>query len=118
MHGTIIELMDVSNQVITFPKPQEALEYIKKNNPEDAMPAGSIDLIFLDLNMPVMNGFQFLDEYKKLHEIDKSRFVIYMVASSTNQEIIDNAAAYHEVLSGLIEKPLDEEKIEELINNL
>jgi CheY-like chemotaxis protein len=52
----------------------EALEYIEKNPPPPS-------LVFLDLNMPLVNGFEFLVTYKKNPDYQKSHVVIYSTSS-------------------------------------
>ena len=59
----ILKIKKLAENVLTFPDGEEAYNYIEQNkeNPEK-LP----DIIFLDINMPIMDGFQFMEEYTKL----------------------------------------------------
>ncbi len=71
-------------------------------------------IIFLDINMPRMNGWEFLDAYKKLDDAQKGGIVIAMLTSSNNAD--DMSIAKEEYgLPAYIYKPLTLEKFEELV---
>ena len=61
----LLESTGLANHIQSFYNGQDALTYLKdeKNNTTEELP----DLIFLDINMPIMNGWEFLEEYQKLH---------------------------------------------------
>ncbi|MEX2514171.1 MAG: response regulator [Cyclobacteriaceae bacterium] len=69
------------------------------------------DVILLDINMPIMNGWQFLDMISQV-ELPES-IKIYVVSSSINQEEVDKANAYG-IVTDYITKPLTLEKIKTL----
>lgn len=74
------------------------------------------NVILLDINMPIMNGWQFLEEFKN-REMDIYGIRIFVVSSSINQDEIDRANAYKYV-NGYIFKPLTMDKIKELKEKL
>ena len=59
----------------------EALEYLKKED-QQLQPS----LIFLDINMPGMNGWEFLDEFEKIPAEDRSNIIVSMLSTSINPD--------------------------------
>jgi CheY-like chemotaxis protein len=89
---------------------EEALDFLrKKNSVQEAMP----DLILLDINMPVMDGFEFLKEYEKLEIADKEKVVITMLTTSTNPGDMDKFSKAK--VASYINKPLTEPKLIEIM---
>ena len=75
------------------------------------------DLILLDINMPIMNGFEFLEEYEKLPSKEKQEQQIVVVSSSTLEIDRERAARFPSV-TGYCPKPIGSEAIAELISRL
>ena len=73
------------------------------------------ELIFLDINMPRMNGWEFLEQYRKLKTNQKANAII-MLTTSLNPEDKKRANAIQEV-NGFETKPLTHQMIEEILNN-
>ncbi len=70
------------------------------------------DLILLDINMPIMNGWEFLDAFQK---VEKSQQVpVVMLTSSIDKEDINKSKQYPKV-KGYFSKPLDSSKIQEML---
>ena len=84
---------------------------------ETFLEENEIDLIFLDINMPVMNGWQFLDEYHKIIEQFKKPIYIYMVSSSVDDCDIQRSREYSGVTDYIV-KPINKIKYQELIDRL
>lgn len=84
VHKKMIELNKFASQVRTFVKAKDALYYLSEiddlNYNEHLIPS----IIFLDLNMPLINGFQFLELYEKLPSIIHSKCKIVILTSSLN----------------------------------
>lgn len=72
-------------------------------------------IILLDIQMPVMNGFDFADAFENLSEIIKSGYAIYMVTSSTNESDLIRAKNYPSIRR-LYNKPLTRSIILEITN--
>jgi len=110
-HEREIRKTNESTIIITKNNGLEALEYLKsqKNN-NDIHP----DLIFLDINMPKMNGWDFLKEYNSLDKKLQSRAIIIMLSTSKNPEDISRGKTWSFV-SDYIKKPLTKEIMEDII---
>jgi CheY-like chemotaxis protein len=72
------------------------------------------DLIFLDINMPLMNGWAFLDEYQKLPAHQQGRAVIVMLTTSLNPDDAAQAARFSEI-SEFRSKPMTKTMILDII---
>lgn len=94
-----------------------ALDYFSKI-PEDSntIPLFTTDLILLDINMPVMNGFEFLNKLAKMKAFIKNPIDVYFLSSSNNKEDISEALKL-QYCSGYIKKPLTKENIKNLIES-
>ena len=88
----------------------------KKDEYKDGFPP---TIIFLDINMPRMNGFDFLDAFSKLKEQDSryNSIVIMMYTSSDNKEDMEKAKQYACVKDYII-KPISESDIERIKNDV
>jgi len=87
----------------------DAIEHIKNNATEDNLP----DLILLDVNMPIMNGWQFLDEFGKLADLPK-RPTIYMISSSNNEVDINRSKEFNGAVRGYFLKPICKEDLDKI----
>lgn len=72
---------DCAKNIKTFLSAVDALAYLKNNTATEYIRP---NLIFLDINMPIMNGWEFIVEYEKLDETLKSDFVLVMLTTSLN----------------------------------
>ncbi|MDB5007528.1 MAG: response regulator of RpoS [Mucilaginibacter sp.] len=81
---------------------------IQKNDPSKFP-----DYILLDINMPIMNGWEFLDEYNRLNIDPSGRCKIYIISSSVFSNDINKARSYP-LVKDFVSKPLNVEKIIEL----
>ena len=88
----------------------EGINFLEDNqhNP-DLLP----DIIFLDLNMPVMNGWQFLDKYSVLETNLPKQISLYIVTSSLDCTDFEYSQLYH-CVNGFITKPFVPEKISKI----
>lgn len=89
----------------------EELTEMQKNSPEK-LP----DFILLDINMPIMNGWEFLDEYKRLNIDTTGKSKIFIISSSVFSNDISRAKSYP-LVKNFISKPLSVEKIREMLES-
>lgn len=85
--------------IISFNYADEALKFLKEN------PGQNIDVIFLDINMPRMNGFEFLEEATQELGGDFARMVVVMLTTSINPSDRQRAQA-NPVVRAFLEKPM------------
>lgn len=112
----ILKEAEVCNHIQIALNGEEALEYLNKSSENDQNGLHpKPELIFLDINMPRMNGFEFLEEYQKLDESLKSSIIIIMLTTSLNPDERARALQIEEVKE-FMNKPLSPETIHELIN--
>lgn len=113
LNKAILRRLKIANNVISAQYAEDALELldsINKNEPsQDKVP----DLIFLDINMPKMNGWEFLDAYKKISLGDKMPKII-MLSSSINPDDEEKAKSMAEITE-FRNKPLTFEMVEEIV---
>ena len=76
-----------------------------------------IDIVLLDINMPIMNGWEFLDEYKRLNLDPLGKSKIYIISSSVFNNDINKAKSYP-LVKDFVSKPLSVDKIKDLLGLL
>ena len=91
---------------------QQALDYLESLSKTNSHQPG---LILLDLNMPVMDGWDFLDNYMKSYASIFRETKIVILSSSINPEDFKKADQYPAVIN-FINKPLTNQRVEELKN--
>lgn len=111
LNSRLLKRMAVAEQVHVASSSQKALTFLADQQLTDA-PATL--LIFLDINMPIMNGFEFLDQLRT-HDLQHLTLVIVMLTTSTNDKDLDQVKSYPEVLT-FLNKPLSEEKVEAVLD--
>lgn len=110
----IIEQTNLIDLIKVFGNGLDAINFLKENkNNVDALP----DIILLDLSMPIMNGWQFLEEYNKLNPTIGKKITIYICSSSISPDDITRAKTISEV-SDYIIKPITKDKLIDLIKKL
>lgn len=106
-----IQATQLANQILQFQNGQEALDYLSCHLKElDILP----DIIFLDINMPITDGWMFLDEFNKLKADLGKDILIYMVSSSIDPRDL-NRARSNPMVSDYVEKPISLNRFAELL---
>ncbi|TYB80276.1 response regulator [Bizionia saleffrena] len=104
----VLRLSDFGGDFLVFNNGEDAFNHLKPLYIDDTEVP---DLIFLDLNMPIMDGWQFLDEFIKL-KLSKV-VTLYIVSSSIDPVDIEKAKEY-EKISGFIIKPIDKASLRKI----
>lgn len=108
-----IEETNLATDIKEFGDGQVAIEYLKKIvSDKESLP----DIIFLDLSMPVMDGWEFLKEYLTLEPKMGKKIKLYIFSSSISPHDIERANSIGAVTDFII-KPLSKEKFIEVINS-
>ena len=117
LHKIILDDADICNYVKVATDGINALEYIiNAGKPGQEAEYPKPDLILLDINMPRMNGFEFLEEYHKLDEKLKAKVTIVMLTTSLNPDDKKTATSYVEV-KGFETKPLTIEMLKPILED-
>ena len=104
----IMESYRFSEKILVFQTGQDGLEYLSQNKDRiDDLP----EIIFLDINMPIMDGFQFLEEFDKFNDNVLTKCRIIMLSSSISPKDIDRAAS-NKYVKKYLNKPLNARYLE------
>ena len=107
-----IKAANLTDRILQFENGEEALSFLKSNAADsESLP----DYIFLDINMPFVDGWMFLDDYAELKRLLTKEIRIYMVSSSIDPRDIDRARQNENVREYVI-KPVSREKFVELLS--
>ncbi len=110
----LMKKVDFSNEVMVFHNGQEAIDaMLDLLNLGDTLPS----VIFLDLNMPIKDGWGFLDDFVKIPHHNRDLVTIYVVSSSITSADRLRAGQY-EIVSNYIVKPVEEYQLREILEDL
>ncbi len=100
-----------STDIKTFLKPEVALQYIKDSyySTQD----DTCTVIFLDINMPILSGWDFLDIFKEFKSDIKKQFIVYMLTSSIDARDREKAEL-NPLVKGFLCKPLSTDAVKKI----
>lgn len=108
----ILEIQNAAEKIITFSDGEEAFQFISKNMEEQKdLP----DIIFLDINMPIMDGWQFLEAFEKIRLQVNKKIAIYLLTSSIDPTDMARANKISSITQYLT-KPINPETLRSLIS--
>ena len=110
IHKRVLELTGFCTNILVKNSGKSALEYLEENkNNMDVLP----NIIFLDINMPIVDGFVFLFEYENFPDNLKEKCKIVILSSSDSKRDIDRIVD-NEYVINFITKPLSEDALAKL----
>ena len=104
-----ITLNEFADQVIAFTTIKDALSFLSKAVNEEGILFP--DIIFLDIHMPVQDGWDFIDAYREFPKTVKGKGRLYMLSSSIDESDILRSKQYQDVRD-FIRKPLSKKDLE------
>ncbi len=110
LNELILRDVDCAEHIEVAQTGDEALEYLEHAVPDEHAPVP--ELIFLDINMPAMDGWEFLDRYDKF---DPEQVVVVMLTTSLNPEDEQRAQSRSNIKC-FVHKPLTKDKVEDILN--
>jgi CheY-like chemotaxis protein len=117
MSSMLLEERGCAEQIKVAESGAKALSYLTNSEQSSVDPEHfpCPDVIFLDINMPAMDGWEFLDNYKKLESKHRGKVIIIMLTTSLNPDDKIRAENIPEI-SGFENKPLTTEMIDRVLN--
>lgn len=107
-----VEMNNLDYEILNFSNGQEAINFLNENiENRNLLP----DLIMLDVNMPIKDGWEFLEEYQLLNNDIKRSINLYMVTSSVIQSDIDKASRNENILT-FISKPITNQQLKKMLD--
>lgn len=111
LNQLLLKRLDVAEQLQVALNGQEALNALQTEAPE--APDLEPTLVFLDVKMPVMDGFEFLEAYDQLPAARRSGVVIVMLTTSLHPQDLERVQQLR--IGGFLNKPLTREKVDSVL---
>lgn len=110
----IMKEVNFSEEVIVYNNGQDAIEGLQEliNEGKKIPP-----VIFLDLNMPIMNGWEFLDEFTQIPNHNRGDVTIYVISSSVDPRDLEKIKTYN-VINNYILKPVVREDLQTVLQQI
>lgn len=107
----IIEKYELCSRILEFKNGLEAINYFKNVNDKNLLP----ELVFVDINMPVMDGWGFLQHFMQLPYIPENNMTVYVASSSVDIADMNKAKSFSFIRDYIV-KPLSIEKLKHLFS--
>lgn len=115
VYGTkrLIKEIGFSDKILVYNNGQEAIDGLNQMTANgEELPS----VIFLDLNMPIMNGWEFLDDFVKIPNNSREKVTVYMISSSVNPRDLERIKGYH-IVTDYILKPMSSEDLKRILKH-
>lgn len=110
-NSIVLKQANIAKKITNLDSGSKVLKFLVENNSQ--LP----DIMLLDINMPLMNGWEVLDEINKLdNQQDFDNLQIIMLSASANPDDVEQSKKYSKV-QGYITKPLTISKLNEVLNS-
>ncbi len=116
IYGTrrIMKEVDFCDNILVFNNGQDAMEGLKELTTKgEDLP----EVLFLDLNMPVMDGWEFLEDFVKIPNLNGKKVIIYIISSSIDPRDLERIRNY-KVVNNYILKPLSPQDLENVLKDV
>ncbi len=110
IHAKFISKANCVEQILKFQCAIKALKHLKSEAPK------SPDLIFVDINMPVMNGWKFLEEFEKMNSPEKKESIVVLLSTSLSSNDREKASKTKSIDEVRL-KPLTVKAVQEIVAN-
>jgi CheY-like chemotaxis protein len=107
-HQYVLRKAGVARDIVVMESGEAALTYLR--NPQSALP----NLIFLDINMPSMNGFEFVEAFGALQPVPPSLIIVMLTSSSSPED--QERARQQALIRSYLTKPLTGASVQEVVN--
>lgn len=112
IHKRVINSAEITDNIVALESGYDALKYLEET---DFQEFPRPEIIFLDINMPGMDGWEFLESYEQLVESQKSKIVLVMLTTSLNPDD-KNKSEHIKSIDGFRNKPLTIEILQGIID--
>lgn len=111
LNKLVIQDLDCTDKILTAENGRQAIEMLTEKTEDGFL---CPDLILLDINMPIVNGWEFMEKYETLSQEQKAKIVVVMLTTSLNPDDRSRAESIEDI-KDFVSKPLDETTLKEII---